>query len=99
MQISQSETTQYILLDRLMDKELQRLRQTCRLALERYMDVASDATGRLTSLRPEALSPIDSVNIARLARKEAAAHEAYEKAKQSLVAYLADTAKAARMQA
>jgi hypothetical protein len=91
MQTRQGEVTQYMGPDRITDKELQRLRQACRLALERYVDLASDENGRLVRLRPESISELDRLNIMRLSRKESAAREAYSKAKAALVAYLEDT--------
>ena len=70
------------------DKELQRLRQSCRLALERYLDLASRESGRLTSLTPKSISQIDRANLLLLSQKEEAAHRTYRAAKAALRGYL-----------
>ncbi len=77
-----------------MDKELQRLRQSCRLALERYLDLASHENGRLTTFTPESISSLDRVNLLLLSQKEKAAHQNYHRAKAALLTYLEGAANA-----
>lgn len=74
------------------DKELQRLRQSCRLALERYLDLASHESGKLTTFTPESISNLDRVNLLLLSQKEKAAHQSYHRAKAALLSYLEGTA-------
>lgn len=69
-------------------KQLVRLRQSHRLTFERYLDIATRTCGRLATLTPETLSDIDRANLIAGTRKEAAAHEAYLKAKTTLTRYL-----------
>ncbi len=70
------------------DKELLRLRQSFRIALEKYLDIASHESGRLTSLTPEAISEIDRANLMLLSQKGKAAHLTYSRARTALIAYL-----------
>lgn len=70
------------------DKELHRLRQSCRLALERYLDLANYGTGRLLTFTPESISGLDRMNVLLLSQKEKAARETYERAKAALMSYL-----------
>ncbi len=65
-------------------KTLQRLRQSCRIALERYIDVASLNTGNRASLTPLSLDDLGRANVALLKRKEDKAHEAYLAARNAL---------------
>jgi len=82
----------------MMDKELQRLRQSGRLALERYLDLASHESGKLTTFTPESISSLDRVNLLLLSQKEKSAHQHYHRTKAALLAYLdgAPMANAAR---
>lgn len=73
------------------DKELHRLRQACRLALERYLDLASHGTGRLVNFTPESISGLDRLNVLLLSQKEKAARETYDRAKAALLSYLEST--------
>lgn len=70
------------------DKSLQRLRQQYRLALERYIDLASAGSGRLTRLTPENLSGVERANLSVMTRKEEAAYDAYVRAKAELTNWL-----------
>lgn len=74
------------------DKELLRLRQSFRIALERYMDVASYESGRLTTLTPESISEIDRANLLLLSQKGKVAQQTYCKARAALISYLEQTA-------
>jgi hypothetical protein len=69
-------------------KILQRLRQSCRVTLERYMDVASQSSGHLTTLTPESFDPLRRANLALLKQKEDRAHEVYSKARAALLNYI-----------
>lgn len=70
------------------DKSLQRLRQQYRLALERYIDLATAGSGRLTRLTPENISGVERANLSVMSRKEEAAYEAYVRAKIELTTWL-----------
>jgi hypothetical protein len=69
-------------------RELLRLRQAHRLALERFVDVASATCGRMARLTPETISEIDRANLLVGTRKETLAHENYLAAKAALLEYL-----------
>jgi len=65
-------------------KTLQRLRQACRIALERYVDLASHGSGQLARLSPSAVDQVARINVALLQQKEQRAYEAYLKARTNL---------------
>jgi hypothetical protein len=69
-------------------KALQRLRQSCRVALERYIDVASLNSGNLSRVTPLSLDDLGRANLALLKRKEEKAHEAYLAARDALQKYV-----------
>src|SRR5579862_8149833 len=69
-------------------KTLQRLRQSCRITLERYVDLASHSSGHLARLTPGSIDQFGRANLALLQQKEAKAHEAYLKAKAALLQYV-----------
>jgi len=78
------------------DKELLRLRQSFRIALEKYLDIASHESGRLTCLTPESISEIDRANLILLSQKGKAAHHTYHRARTALISYLERTASVRR---
>ena len=65
-------------------KTLQRLRQACRVAFERYVDLASHGSGQLARLSPASVDQVARINVALLQQKEQKAHEAYLKARGAL---------------
>jgi hypothetical protein len=67
---------------------LQRLRQACRVALERYVDIASNSSGHLARLTPGSIDKLGRVNLDLLVRKEEKAHDAYLNARATLLDYL-----------
>jgi hypothetical protein len=69
-------------------KTLQRLRQSCRLLLERYIDVASLNSGNLSRQTPHSLDELGRANLALLKRKEDKAYEAYLAAREALLSYI-----------
>ena len=69
-------------------KVLQQLRQSCRITLERYVDVASHCSGHLSSLTPTSHDDLRRANLALLLQKEDKAHEAYLKAREALLKYV-----------
>lgn len=69
-------------------KVLQRLRQACRVALERYADVAGNSSGHLARLVPGSIDKLGRVNVELLVRKEEKAHGAYLNARAALLDYL-----------
>ncbi len=69
-------------------KTLQRLRQACRVALERYVDVASLCSGHLSRLTPLSLDDLGRANLALLKRKEDHAHQMYLNARDALSKYV-----------
>jgi hypothetical protein len=70
-------------------KELQRLRNSCRLALERYVDVASEASGQIIRLSPAAVDdPLTLLRVNLLRQKEQKALGAYESAKGKLLEFV-----------
>ncbi len=79
-------------------KTLQRLRQSCRVTLERYMDVAGQSSGHLATLTPEFFEPLRRANLALLKQKEDKAHEVYSKARAALLSYILGEAEAAKPQ-
>ena len=75
---------------------LQRLRQACRRALERYVDAASNSSGQLILLNPRAIDPLTRTNLARLQQTEEQAYEAYLGARAALLEFLFGQGPAAR---
>jgi len=69
-------------------KLLQRLRHTCRIALEKYVDLASHSSGELTRLAPGSIDRLSRSRLALLQTKEDQAHEAYLKARANLLKYV-----------
>ena len=69
-------------------KVLQRLRNSCRITLERYIDVASHCSGQLFRLTPGSIHDLTRANVALLQKKEEDARQAYVKAKSALLEYL-----------
>ena len=69
-------------------KVLQRLRQSCRITLERYVDVASHCSGYLASLTPGSPNDLKRANLALLQQKEDQAHESYLRARTALLKYV-----------
>lgn len=69
-------------------KVLQRLRQSCRVTLERYIDVASHTAGQLAMLTPGSFDSLQRANLALLKQKESRAHEAYLKSRAALLDYV-----------
>jgi hypothetical protein len=69
-------------------KVLQRLRQSCRVMLERYIDIASLNSGNLSRVTPLSLDELGRTNLALLKRKEDKAHEAYLAARDALQKYI-----------
>jgi hypothetical protein len=69
-------------------KVLRRLRQSCRITLERYVDVAGHCSGHLSSLTPTSRNHLRQANLALLLRKEDKAHEVYLKAREALLKYV-----------
>jgi hypothetical protein len=70
------------------DKTLQRLRKSCRITLEKYIDLASQSSGQLTILVPGTFDPLRRTNLAHLKEKEDDAHEVYLKARAALSKYI-----------
>ena len=71
-------------------KMLQRLRQSCRITLELYVDVASHTSGYLSRLTPGTANDLNRANLALLQQKENKAHEAYVKARDALLKYVVE---------
>jgi hypothetical protein len=69
-------------------KALLRLRQACRIALERYVDVASLNSGNLSRLTPLSVDDLGRANLALLKRKEERAHQVYLDARDALLKYV-----------
>jgi hypothetical protein len=69
-------------------KVLQRLRQSCRVTLERYTDLASQSSDCLSRLTPASFDPLGRTNLTLLQQKENKAHEAYLKARAALSEYI-----------
>jgi hypothetical protein len=69
-------------------KTLQRLRQACRTALERYVDVASHSSGQLARLTPGSVDKLGRINLALLRQKESKAHQAYMDARAALLEFV-----------
>jgi hypothetical protein len=69
-------------------KTLQRLRQSCRITLERYVDVASLNSGHLSRIAPFSLDDIGRANLTILRRKEDKAHQVYLDARDALLEYI-----------
>lgn len=69
-------------------KALLRLRQACRGALERYIDVASHCSGQLARLAPGSVDQIGRANLVLLRQKEQKAHQAYLDARNKLVEFV-----------
>jgi hypothetical protein len=69
-------------------KVLQRLRQSCRITLERFVDLASHASGHLSGLTPGTVTDLGRANLALLRQKEDRAHETYVKARVALLKYI-----------
>jgi hypothetical protein len=69
-------------------KTLQRLRTSCRVMLERYIDVTGQSSGNLASLTPGFVDPVRRANLALLKQKEDRAHDVYLKARTALLDYL-----------
>jgi hypothetical protein len=69
-------------------RTLQRLRQACRIALERYVDVASLNSGNLLRLTPHSVDNLGRANLALLKRREEKAHQAYLEARDALLNYV-----------
>lgn len=69
-------------------KVLQRLRQSCRITLERYVDVAGHCSGYLASLTPDSPNDLKRANLALLQQKEDQAHESYLRARTALLKYV-----------
>jgi hypothetical protein len=69
-------------------KILQRLRQSCRVSFERYVDVASQTAGHLATLTPGSFDPLKRANLVLLKQKEDRAHEVYLKASAALFNYI-----------
>jgi hypothetical protein len=64
---------------------LQRLRRSCRVTLEAYMDAASLNSGQLLRLSPQSLDDLGRANLAVLKRKEDGAHQVYLSARDTLL--------------
>jgi hypothetical protein len=69
-------------------KTLQRLRLSCRVTLERYIDIAGQISGQLALLTPGSIDPVKRANLALLRQKEDKAHVVYLKAKAALLEYI-----------
>jgi hypothetical protein len=69
-------------------KVLQRLRQACRITLERFVDVANHASGHLSGLTRGTVTDLGRANLALLRQKEDKAHAAYLKARIALLEYV-----------
>jgi hypothetical protein len=69
-------------------KVLQRLRQSCRTALERYVDVASHCSGQLARLTPGSVDRLGRMNLMLLQKKESKAHQAYLDARTALLEFV-----------
>ena len=69
-------------------KLLQRLRQSSRITLELYVDVASHTSGYLSRLTPGTADGLSRANLALLQQKENKAHETYVKARDALLKYV-----------
>lgn len=66
-------------------KLLQRLRHACRIALDRYVDLASHSSGELSRLTPGSIDKLSRLNLALLQAKEDQALEAYLQARTALL--------------
>ena len=71
-------------------KALQRLRQSCRLTLERYTDVASLNAGHLCQLTPLSLDDLGRIKLTILKRREDQAHQVYLEAREALLKYVSE---------
>lgn len=69
-------------------KVLQRLRQSCRVTLERYVDLAGQSLDCLSRLTPASSDRVGGTNLMLLHQKEIKAHEAYLKARATLSEYI-----------
>lgn len=69
-------------------KTLQRLRQACRVAFERYVDMASYCSGQLARLSPATVDRVARINVALLQQREQKAYEAYLKARATLLEFV-----------
>lgn len=69
-------------------KQLQRLRQACRLAFERFVDIASHGSGELIRLSPANINQVSRLNVALLQQKEQKAYEAYLRARTNLMEFV-----------
>lgn len=69
-------------------KDLQRLRQACRVAFERYVDTISEGSGELVRVRPGSVDQLARVNLAILERREQVALDNYTRAKANLMKFL-----------
>jgi hypothetical protein len=69
-------------------KILQRLRQSARITLELYVDVASHTSGYLSRLTPGSADGLSRANLALLQQKENKAYEACLKARDALLKYV-----------
>ena len=69
-------------------KTLQRLRQACRVAFERYVDMASYGSGQLARLSPATVDRVARINLALLQQREQKAYEAYLKARAALLEFV-----------
>jgi hypothetical protein len=66
-------------------KDLQRLRQSCRATLERYVDLAFQTSGHLTRLTPGSVDRIGRANLVLLSQKEEQALKVYLRARSVLL--------------
>jgi len=69
-------------------KTLQRLRHSCRLTLERYVDLASQSSGQLATMSPDSFDPLRRANLNLLKQKEDRAHEVYLRSRTALLNYV-----------
>lgn len=67
---------------------LQRLRQSCRRALERYVDAASHSSGQLMRVSSGGVDQLGRINLARLRQTEQQAHESYLEAREALLEFV-----------
>jgi hypothetical protein len=69
-------------------KDLQHLRQSCRVTLERYVDVASLLSSHLSRLSPLSLDDLGRANLAVLKQKEDRSHQVYLNARDALLKHV-----------
>jgi hypothetical protein len=69
-------------------KVLARLKQSFRMALERYLELVSQSADHLVRIGPGSVDVLSRVNLLLLKQKEEKAHAAYVRTRAALLAYV-----------